>query len=297
MWLLDSIEVLWGNNILAWVCDHEMSKLIIKTLQHCGKKAIWVGNLKFGRTHPVLDELPILLSLWDETFQQYDYEDCSVRLKITAINMNRSCQISTNPAGTVFTPTALQAIWAWSRTMAPSGSVLFNSPANQLPPPPGSPGLLLVLLFSFVLRHCRSSNCHWHELSPVHRGLFPLWPVFTFHSNFIWAKQLKGWYPNHILVSFSTSGLETYNLIAGKSIKLSQGGSWLHHPNDVNYKPLTAWLVNKSWTVQQLNNYQSICTIHQMYKYKYIIIHIIWLNCRWVVGFIVTQSCLSLIQH
>lgn len=178
--------------------------------------------------HPDLEELLILRIF---TRRSKSTITRTVRLRMTAINMSWSCQISANPPGSVFTPTALQAIWARSRTMAPSESVLLISPAA--PPPP-------VFSLGFALFICPSSL--WQQQLSLTRGHpSPQRRVPTMNSVSLPLKL----YPSQTInalksksrpVSFGTGGLETCSLIAGKSIKLSQGGPRLHRPNDVNYK-------------------------------------------------------------
>lgn len=223
--------------------------------------------MNFGRKHPVLEEL-LILGIIMRCSNSTIMRTVLSGLKLQPLIWARAAKLAWIPQKVCSPPQRCRpsglGAGQWSQVRV---CCLFHLEISPSP----SPGLLLVLLFSFILRHCCSSNCHWHELSPVHRGLFPLWPTFPFHSNFIWAKQLKGWCSNHVVVSFSTGGQEICSLIAGKSMKFSQGGLLASPQKWCYYKLLTAWSVNKSWTVQQLNDYQSICTIHQMYKYAYII--------------------------
>lgn len=137
LWLLDSIEALWENDILGWVCDHEMSKLIIKPLQSWGKNLIWVANLKFGTTCPVLEEL-LILDIIMRRSNSTIVRTVLSGLKLQPLIWAGAAKLARIPRGSVSTPTALQAIWARSKKMAPSESVLFISPANQPPPPPFS---------------------------------------------------------------------------------------------------------------------------------------------------------------
>lgn len=284
-----------------------MSKLIIKTLW---KKLIWVANLKFGRTHPVLEELLIL--------------------GVIRRRSNRTIE-TTVPSGSELQPLigAGAAKLAWipqemctpPQRCRPSGpgagqwpqereSVLFVSPANQ-PPPPPSPQVfswccsfhssLLIVVAPIV------TDAGW-----VHLALLPgltqpcslgspgptssLTLLFPFHSNFIWTEQLQGWCPTLIIVPFGTGGLGTCSLRDEKSMKLSRGALGLNTQTmwTTSFSLHDQWLKAEQ---QRFNRYRSIGTIHQIINMHHN--HGCMFMCRTVGGWWPSQlvSWLSLDQN